>query len=144
MRLFARNGSIAQQFRAQFSSEDVLRRLKNAWMTMRYHHPEIASKAEDDTKVYEIPDALALEAWLQETFVVAADTAKVEDLAASVQSQSLATIQFFPQSCEILFHTSHWRIDETGGVSLLNNFFEAFAKPRQVWRQEHKSFSKSR
>lgn len=89
-------------------------------MTMRYHHPEIASRAKDDTKVYEIPDALALEAWLQETFVVAADTAKVEDLAASVQSQSLATIQFFPQSCETLFHTSHWRIDETGGVILLN------------------------
>lgn len=58
-------------------------------MTMRYHHPEIASRAEDDTKVYEIPNALALEAWLQETFVVAADIAKVEDLAASVQSQSL-------------------------------------------------------
>ena len=98
--------NIAAQFRAQFSSEDVLRRPKNAWITMRYDHPEVASRAEGDTKVYGVPDALALEAWLQETFVVAADTAKVEDLVASIQPQSLATIHFFPQSCEILFHTS--------------------------------------
>lgn len=76
--------------------------------------------------MYETPDALALEAWLQETFVVAADTAKVEDLAASVQSQSLATIQFFPQSCETLSNTSHWRIDETGGVILLNKLLRSF------------------
>ena len=133
------------QFRAQLTHNEVLRRLKNAWITMRYDHPEIACKAEGDIKVYEVPDASALDAWLQETFVVVADTAKVEDVVASFQPQSLASIHFFPHSWEILIHTSHWRTDGNGSISLLNNFFEAVGKPRSVeFGHEGKNLSPSR
>lgn len=71
--------NIVDQFRAQLSHDEVLRRLKNTWITIRYDYPEIACTAEDDTKVYKVPDTLALDAWLRETFVVTADTAKVEE-----------------------------------------------------------------
>ena len=124
--------NITAQFRTRCSFEDALRRLKNAWMTMRYDHPEIASRAEGDIKVYEVADALALDRWLQETFVVAADGAKVEDLVASVRPQSLATIHFLPRSWEILIHSSHWRMDGIGGIQFLNNFFRAVARPASV------------
>ena len=137
--------NIVAQFRAQLAHDEVLRRLKNAWITMRYDHPEIACKAEGDMKVYEVPDALALDAWLQETFVVAADTAKVEDVIASFQPQSLASIHFFPHSWEILIHTSHWRTDGNGSISLLNNFFKAVGKSRSVeFGHEGKNLSPGR
>ena len=124
--------NIAAKFQAPFSSEDALRRFKNAWITMRYDHPEIASTLQGDTKVYEVPDALGLDEWLQETFLVAADTATVEDLVASFQPQSLASVYFLPHSWEILVHSSHWRMDGIGGINFLNNLFAAAAKPRPV------------
>ena len=124
--------NIAAKFQALFSSEDAVHRFKNAWITMRYDHPEIASTLQGDTKVYEVPDALGLDAWLQETFVVAADTATVEDLVASFQPQSLATVYFLPHSWEILIHTSHWRMDGIGSIQFLNNLFAAVAKPRPI------------
>ena len=124
--------NIAAKFQAPFSSQDALRRFKNAWITMRYDHPEIASTMQGNTKVYETLDASGLDAWLQETFVVAADTASVEDLVASFQPRSLATVYFLPHSREILIHTSHWRMDGIGGIHFLNNFFAAVAKPRSI------------
>ena len=124
--------NIAAKFQAPFSLEDAVRRFKKAWITMRYNHPEIASRLQGDTKLYEVPNALDLDVWLQETFVVAADTATVEDLVASFQPQSLATVYFLPHSWEILIHSSHWRMDGIGGIKFLNNFFAAVAKPRPV------------
>ncbi|CAD6591281.1 MAG: hypothetical protein ASARMPRED_005293 [Alectoria sarmentosa] len=124
--------NMVAQFRAQLAYDEVLRRVKNAWITMRYDHPEKACKVEGDIKVYEVPDALALDTWFQESFVVAADTAKVENVVAFFQPQSLASIHYFPHSWEILIHTSHWRTDGNGFISLLNNFFEALGKPRSV------------
>lgn len=137
--------NIAAQFRAPFSYDEVLHRLKNAWVTMRYDHPEIASRAEGDTKVYEVPDALALDAWLQETFVVTTDTAKVDEIVACVQPRSLATMYFLPHSREILLHSSHWRMDGYGSINFLNNFFEAVGKPRSVhFGDEGRNLSPSR
>ena len=124
--------NIAARFQAPFSAEDAVRRFKNAWITMRYDHPEIASMLQGDTKVYEIPDAAGLDAWLRETFVVAADDATVEELVASFQPRSLAMIHFLLHSREVLIHTSHWRMDGIGGINFLNNFFAAAAKPRPI------------
>ena len=137
--------NIAAHFQSQLSYEEILHRLKNAWVTMRYDHPEIASRAEGDTKVYKVPDALALDAWLQETFIVTTDTATVDDIVACVEPQSLATMYFLPHSWEILLHTSHWRMDGNGSLSFLNNFFEAVGKPRSVnFGDEGKNLSPSR
>lgn len=137
--------NVTAQFRAPFSYRDVLSRLKNAWITMRYDHPEIASRAEGDTKVYEVPSASDLDAWLQETFNVAADATSIEDLVASIQPQPLASIYFLPRTYEILIHASHWRMDGNGAVSLLNNFFEAVSKPRPAkFGDEGKNLSPSR
>ena len=124
--------NIAAKFQAPFSTEDAVRRFKNAWITMRYDHPEIASTLQGDTKVYEVLDAAGLDAWLKETFVVAADDATVENLVASFQPRSLAMVYFLPHSWEILIHTSHWRMDGIGGINFLNNFFAAAAKPRLI------------
>lgn len=137
--------NFSAQFQAQLPFDEVLRRLRNAWITMRYNHPEIASRAEGDTKVYKVPDASGLEAWLGETFLVVTGTETVEETIASIRPQPLATIHFFPNTCEILIHTSHWRIDGNGSLSLMNDFFEAVDKPRQLeFGDEGKNLSPSR
>ena len=137
--------NMVAQFRAQLAHDEVLRRLKNAWITMRYDHLEKACEVEGDIKVYEVPDALALDTWFQEAFVVAADTAKVDDVVVFFQPQSLASIYFFPHSWEILIHISHWRTDGNGFISLLNNFFEALGKPWSVeFGYERKNLSSDR
>lgn len=136
--------NLVAQFRARLAPDEVLCRFKNAWITMRYDHPEIACTAEDDTKVYQVPDPLALDAWVRETFVVAADTDKVEDVVASFQPQSLPSMHFFPRSCEVLINISHWRTDGHGSINLLNNFFKAVGRPRAVeFGDEGKNLSPS-
>lgn len=124
--------NIAAQFQAPFSFEEVLSRLKNAWIAMRYDHPQIASVAEGDTKVYIVPDPSMLDTWLRETFIVASETAEVEDIVASLRPQSQATIHFLPKCWELLIHTSHWRMDAIGGINFLNNLFHAVAEPRRI------------
>ena len=46
---------------------------------------------------------------------------------------------------EIIIHTSHWRIDYIGGLSLLNNLLTACIEPRHIqFGDERKNLSPSR
>ena len=112
---------------------------------MRYDHPQLACVAFGETKVYEVPDNAALEAWLDETFVVVPESVTKEELLASFRPSALAKLHYLPNKSEIIIHTSHWRIDLVGALSLLQNLFIAIAEPRQVqFSDEGKNLSLGR
>ena len=125
--------SIFAHFSATASSqEDTETALRHAWKTLRYDHPELACSVREDTIVYKVPDQAALDAWLNETFIVVPAATTKEDLLASFRPTVLATLHYLPHSSEIVLHTSHWRIDVIGGISMLHNLFGAMAEPRQI------------
>ena len=137
--------SIFAQFEMKTSLDDTASALKHAWKTMRYDHPQLACVAFGETKVYEVPNNAALEAWLDETFVVVPEPITKEELLASFRPSALAKLHYLPYKSEIIIHTSHWRIDLVGALSLLQNLFIAIAEPRQVqFGDEGKNLSPGR
>ena len=48
------------------------------------------------------------------------------------EPSSLPTIHYLPRTSEILISASHWCVDGMGALQLLNNFFKALGKPRQI------------
>ena len=137
--------SIFARFEMKTSLKHSELALRHAWKTMRYDHPQLACVAHEETKVYEVPDSAALDAWLDETFIIAPASATAQELLASFRPSALATLHFLPYKSEIIIHASHWRIDALGALSLLQNLFDAVAEPRQVqFGDEGRNLSPSR
>ena len=113
------------------AAEDLETALRHAWKTMRFDHPEIATFAEGDTRVYQVPDHDDLLSWLTETFVVIQDS-RVDDLLESIRPSRFPRLYFFPQHSDLLTQIPHWYIDGIGSICLLNNLFEALADPREI------------
>lgn len=105
--------------------------VRQAWKTMRFDHPQIASFAREESRVYQASDPESLASWLIETFMVVRDVA-VDDLLASLRPTRFPSLYYLPQSSEILIQVPHWYIDGIGAISLLNNILNAIARPRQV------------
>ena len=99
---------------------------------MRNDHPQLACVVYEETKIYDVPDSTALNKWADETFIVAPASATKEELLESFRPSALATLHFLPSKSEIIIHSSHWRIDFVGALSLVQNLFDAIAKPRPV------------
>ena len=122
---------VCAQFRSTLPADSVESALRQAWKTMRYDHPQLAAFAKGDKKVYEVPTSVALDSWLAKTFHVA-PAMTADDLLATFEPSSLPTIHYLPHTSEILIRASHWCIDGIGALQLLNNFFKALGKPRQI------------
>ena len=137
--------SVFARFEMKSSLKDTENALRHAWKTMRYDHPQLACVVHGETKIYEVPDSAALNAWLDQTFIIASASATKQELLASFAPSALATLHFLPSKSEIIIHSSHWRIDAIGALSLLRNLFDAIAEPRQVqFGDEGKNLSPSR
>ena len=124
--------SMVARFEMKGSLQDTEFALRHAWKTMRYDHPKLACVLHDETKIYEVPDSRALNTWLDETFIVAPASAVAQELYASFRPSAQATLHFLPSRSEIMIHSSHWRVDFIGVLSLMQNLFHAIAEPRHV------------
>jgi len=105
--------------------------LRHAWKTMRYDHPQIASFEREGRKVYEVPDLAAIESWLANTFIIAR-AKTTDDILASAPPPFLSTLYYLPDTSQVVLRVSHYRIDGTGALCLLQNYFTALSKPRQI------------
>lgn len=106
--------------------------LRSAWKATRFKLPQIAAFAVENTYVYEVPDALALQSWLDETFVVEPLTATTADLYANGKPSPMAKMHYLPQTSEILIRSSHYRVDGIGALHLLDTFLKSLAVPVDV------------
>lgn len=122
---------ICAEFRLDPALSDISSVLRRAWIAMRYDHPQIASFARGQTRVYEVPDSAALDSWVAETFMVSPGTT-AEELIASFRPSSFPIIHYLPDTSEILIRLSHWYADATGATCLMSNFFKALSEPRTV------------
>ena len=122
----------AVQVRFMKALTDPAKALSQTWLAMRYWYPQIAAYADEDTYVYEIPNAESLDSWLKTTFIVEPSNTTTSDLQASFKPQKLATLHYLPHSSEILLHTAHWRIDGIGLLHFFDAFFESLENPAEI------------
>ena len=120
------------RFRLDPSIGDIEQALMNAWMTLRYDYPQIAAYGRGTTYIYEVPTTPSVDSWLSETFITKQITASPSSVCEDLAPSELAKMYYFPHTSEILFRSSHWRIDGIGSLFLLNHFLKTLAHPRSV------------
>ncbi|CAF9923555.1 hypothetical protein IMSHALPRED_005961 [Imshaugia aleurites] len=126
------------------SADDTKAALKHAWKTLRYLQPQIAASLHGDSIHYDVPQPAILESWMIKTFLVET-VLTIDELLASPRRSSLPTLHYLPKTSEILFCSSHWRIDAIGATSLVNLLFRSLAEPSPIsFGDEGKNLSSGR
>ncbi|KAK4447372.1 hypothetical protein QBC34DRAFT_450282 [Podospora aff. communis PSN243] len=121
------------------SAYDLVPLLRNAWLQVRQQYPTIAADNRPDCKVYTSPSSPAeLEAWLDETFIVA--PAKMwQDLYRDMVKTKHMTLYFCPEASQLFVQGEHHSLDGRGAVTLIEQFFRALASPvdpHDLWRTD--------
>ncbi|RYP08090.1 hypothetical protein DL765_008910 [Monosporascus sp. GIB2] len=101
--------------------------LREAWKSLGHFFPGLAVIPDGiSKKKHAVADASGLEAWASETFIVEKET-DPDGILASYPLKDLPSMHFVPQSSQIVFLASHWRIDGIGTIMLLDRFFSFLA-----------------
>lgn len=119
------------KFSRDTSTDDTEAALRHAWKSLRYIQPQIAASLHGSSIHYDVPQIADLESWMMKTFLVEA-VLTVDELLASPRRSSLPTLHYLPKTSELLFRSSHWRIDAIGATSLMNLLFKLLAEPSPV------------
>jgi hypothetical protein len=107
--------------------DDIVPRLKNAWLSMRYHHPSLVVIVESEKVVYRVPSGTELSEWLSRTFIVT--TRLPNNELPPIGEGREATLYFIPETNELVLHCPHDRLDGHGALHLFNNILKAVLKP---------------
>ncbi|KAI4163200.1 MAG: hypothetical protein LQ342_003133 [Letrouitia transgressa] len=131
---WAVNVSAKLEFGPSLENHQML--LRDAWKSVRFHHPDAACTIEDDRKVYCTPSEEELESWMASTLIVKENTS-AEDLAASIGPSPTPVLYLIPSKenlsvVQVLIHLSHVYLDGTGAFYLLQSICKAVAEPTTV------------
>ncbi|KAL9616658.1 MAG: hypothetical protein Q9160_008481 [Pyrenula sp. 1 TL-2023] len=110
------------QLMSTMTEASLIDSIRTAWLRTRYNHPDIATTADSSgRKVYRsLRNAEEADQWLNETFIVAKEKS-IEDIRCEATPASYALLYWFPRSSQLALYSSHWRIDGTGCVQVLNH-----------------------
>lgn len=136
-------GTVRGQVTIDHSFDDILDRLKTAWIALRHDHPFLATSIVDHKVVYQTPSTLDLEEWVKTTLVVCND---VDDPVTRLRCNAGASL--FPileyGRVSLMIKCPHRYIDGRGMIKLLNSLVKLVANPRSVtFGKEAKNLSPS-
>ncbi|KAM7214806.1 Major facilitator superfamily domain containing protein [Rhypophila decipiens] len=124
--------------------------LAEAWRRLRYDFPSLTVFEQDGKKQYLGPTQDRLDKWVDDTFSVNDAAESATQIIPTLHLQKLPRLVFIPQSSELLFHCSHWRIDALGACMVMDLFFDLLngaiagkTIESPPWEQEHNNLSPS-
>jgi len=103
--------------------------LRQAWIASRYQHPKIAARSDGERLIYSVPDTSALDAWVEETFVTKPGVTARELFSQLTRPAAQMLLYYLPDSSEIVFFTSHWRLDGIGSMMFVSDFLSHLVAP---------------
>lgn len=121
-------------FTAPDSSDKVVQAFRDGWKALRLlKSPDIAATFGDGSKHYDVPSSQELEAWLNDTFMIAPTGTSVQtvirDMYCRLEWRPVCYI--LPQSTgdgtfegTIIFFISHWRTEAAGALRTLKHLFD--------------------
>jgi hypothetical protein len=110
------------QFSSSFPPREPSTALRDAWKRLRFENPALAIVPAGYTAVYSVPNAAMVEDWAQQTFILELNKS-AEDIISHYPLRDLPALYYFPSTSEIMFLTSHWRVDGIGSCLLLDRLF---------------------
>lgn len=117
------------------SVQDPVPHIRAAWAATRKHHPHLGSVLNKDSLSDETGEVRPIlipqfnaEEWLRDTFAVETQAANASALFASAKDEEYATCTWIPASSEVLFQTSHWRMDGGSIMTIAVNFLHVLSQ----------------
>lgn len=108
---------------SSFQGRHLESALRHAWKSLAHCFPGLTVVPHGSAKKkYTTLDASVLEEWTRATFIVETDT-DLDGILDAYPLKDLPSMHFIPGSSQIVFLSSHWRIDGIGTVMLLDKFF---------------------
>lgn len=104
--------------------------LQEAWKRLRFEYPALAVFEKNGKKTYleSTHDDLDIEKWVRDTFWVDDTAVSASDFLPDLHLRKLPCLLFILRSSEILFHSSHWRIDALGTCMVIDRFLDLTSK----------------
>lgn len=111
--------------RGSFTTSSLSEILRKAWANLRFQQPSIAAYLTEDREslAYDIPGPQDLKEWLQESFIIDAESENARAIIQSPRIPKYWTCTFVEKSQEVLCYTAHWRSDGIGVLQLFDAFF---------------------
>ena len=123
------------------SVDDPAACLVRAWQVLRHRYPALGAtvipppaatavspRSEEEEAVPTLAvDPFDAEAWTRETFIVHDGGARAEALFEQLRPTRTATCHWVPGPRQLIFRSSHWRIDGVGIAMLGHEFMAALA-----------------
>jgi hypothetical protein len=129
--------SIYSALKLSFPSSvvDPVPHLRTTWAATVKHHPHLGSvlnlqnhtDESGNTPAILIPTYDADE-WLSKTFTVEHKATSATDLFESAKNEEYATCIWIPFSSQVLFQTSHWRMDGGSVMTIAVNFLHVLSQ----------------
>lgn len=110
------------------TKNDIPPLLRRGLAHLRFRQPVVGASLSDNNVVYTVPSATALEEWLQKSFFVLPEVSSAVEVRTR-DERSDCQLYYIPQSNEVLFSLSHWRIDGVGTMLLLDHLLRLAFDP---------------
>ncbi|KAL4749567.1 hypothetical protein BDW72DRAFT_204641 [Aspergillus terricola var. indicus] len=129
---------IISKFKVEINIPNVEGALRQAWIKLRFEHPQIAATTEDGKKVYEVVDNAALQAWVNSTLIVSS-AASADELLQTVSPIRQTTLYYVPRSSELVLRCHHHINDGIGSLQAMDLLFKWLGEPptKLAWGSEH-------
>lgn len=100
--------------------------LRYAWRRLRIDFPSLAVFERDGSKTYISPTNgdRDINDWVRDTFWADNHAASAKNVLPDLHLRKLPCLVFISRSCEILLHSSHWRIDALGACMVIERFLD--------------------
>jgi hypothetical protein len=117
------------------SGVDPAPHIRTAWAATQKHHPQLGSVLNLQSHTDEsgrIPAILiptyGAEEWLARTFKIDHKATNATDLFESAKDEEYVTCIWIPSSSQVLFQTSHWRMDGGSAMTIAVNFLHVLSQ----------------
>ncbi|RFN52837.1 hypothetical protein FIE12Z_2850 [Fusarium flagelliforme] len=129
--------SIYTALRLSFPSSvaDPVPHIRTAWAATVKHHPQLGSVLNLQNHTDESGKTPAIliptydaEEWLAKTFTVDHKATNATALFESAKDEEYATCIWIPSSSQVLFQTSHWRMDGGSAMTIAVNFLHVLSQ----------------
>lgn len=124
--------AITAGIKIEFESEDLIAIVRQAWTTLRYKCPSLATTTEGNKRVYQVASNIELERWLEETFIVDDITLNAKQLFSKLRPVKQATLYILLKSNEIVLRASHDRIDGIGTILFFDHLLRIMSSPQKI------------
>ncbi|CAD6564751.1 MAG: hypothetical protein ASARMPREDX12_004423 [Alectoria sarmentosa] len=125
-------GFLSVMMKIDFGGVDPIETARNAWLSIRYHQPLLASSLDGPKRIYRTASDVELKSWLKETFITYPDRTSdqsAEQLRLNLRPVKRAQLHVLPNSREIILHAGHDVLDGHAMLILVNTLLKELNTP---------------